>query len=102
MGLIEDSDFICPPLKLEEIIKPFCTEHNGELKFRNQQIYTSSSYMECKNGYDDIKYIWTTTLDPGYPGICILDTVEECIEDAKGCGIEPGNLFIWKSTSRLK
>lgn len=55
MGLIEESDFICPPLKLEEIIKPFCTEHNGELKFRNQQIYTSSSYMECENGDDDMK-----------------------------------------------
>lgn len=93
MGLIEDSDFICPPLKLEETIKPFCSEHNGELKFRDQQIYVSSSYMKCENGDDDMKYIWATTLDPGYPCSCILDTVEECIEYAKRCGIEPGEFI---------
>ena len=57
MGLIEDSDFICPPLKLEETIKPFCSEHNGELKFRDQQIYVSSAYMKCENGGNDMKYI---------------------------------------------
>ena len=93
MGLIEDSDFICPPLKLEETIKPFCSEHNGELKFRDQQIYVSSAYMQCENGGNDMKYIWATRLDPDESGGCILDTVKECIEDAKGCGIEPGEFI---------
>lgn len=91
--LMEDSDFICQKLQLEETIKPFCTEHNSELEFRDQQIYVSSSCMECENGDDDMKYIWATTLDPDESGSCILDTVEECIEDAKVCGIEPGEFI---------
>lgn len=91
--LMEDSDFICQKLQLEETIKPFCTEHNSELKFRDQQIYVSSSCMKCENGDDNMKYIWATTLDPDESGSCILDTVEECIEDAKGCGIEPGEFI---------
>ena len=91
--LMEDSDFICQKLQLEETIKPFCTEHNSELKFRDQQIYVSSSCMECENGDDDMKYIWATKLDPDESGGCILDTVEECIEYAKRCGIEPGEFI---------
>lgn len=91
--LMEDSDFICQKLQLEETIKPFCTEHNSELKFRDQQIYVSSSCMKCENGDDNMKYIWATTLDPDESGSCILDTVEECIEDAKGCGIELGEFI---------
>lgn len=91
--LMEDSDFICQKLQLEETIKPFCIEHNSELKFRDQQIYVSSSCMKCENGDDNMKYIWATTLDPDESGSCILDTVEECIEDAKGCGIELGEFI---------
>lgn len=57
LRLMEDSDFICQQRKLGKTIKPFCTEHNSELKFRTQQIYLSSSYMKCENGDDDMKYI---------------------------------------------